>query len=271
MLNAYLDIQPQSRRCLVAGKPVVAGIHHHLPRYARITERGDGAPGRAGGARQRRRAGHHRHHRWPPQNWVWMGALRRWAGWPRRPDQSAADRDIPFVLAKQGAGRDDCSFHHDHCRHGGDPVFATGGIGSVPAAPRRPSRAFLRSAGVRSEPGSRGLRRCQVDPRHRLRPWSIWRPRGAVIGYQTEELPAFYTRESGFKVITASTPRRAIAEALRLKWELGRPRWRGHQPHPDRSLPCPRQTSTPPLPRHCVRGGRAGVRARVHSFLLAWV
>ena len=75
-----------------------------------------------------------------------------------------------------------------------------------------------------------------------------------VIGYQTEELPAFYTRESGFKVDYRLESPAAIAEALRLKWELGlaggAPWW------PTRSRPslqCPRPTSTPPLPRHCER------------------
>ena len=42
-----------------------------------------------------------------------------------------------------------------------------------------------------------------------------------VIGYGCEELPAFYTRESGFKVDYRLDSAEDIAKALRLKWELG--------------------------------------------------
>jgi pseudouridine-5'-phosphate glycosidase len=42
-----------------------------------------------------------------------------------------------------------------------------------------------------------------------------------VIGYQTEELPAFYTRESGFKVNYRMDSPLEIAKALKAKTELG--------------------------------------------------
>lgn len=42
-----------------------------------------------------------------------------------------------------------------------------------------------------------------------------------VIGYQTEELPAFYTRESGFKVNYRMDSPVEIAKALKAKTELG--------------------------------------------------
>lgn len=42
-----------------------------------------------------------------------------------------------------------------------------------------------------------------------------------VIGYETEEFPAFYTRKSGFSVdVTAQSPK-DVAEILKTKWELG--------------------------------------------------
>lgn len=42
-----------------------------------------------------------------------------------------------------------------------------------------------------------------------------------VVGYKTEELPAFYTTKSGFKVdYKANTPL-DIAQALKAKWDLG--------------------------------------------------
>ena len=42
-----------------------------------------------------------------------------------------------------------------------------------------------------------------------------------VIGYQTEELPAFYTRESGFKVNYKMDTPLEIAKALKSKSDLG--------------------------------------------------
>ena len=42
-----------------------------------------------------------------------------------------------------------------------------------------------------------------------------------VIGYQTEELPAFYTRRSGFKVDYRMDTPAEIAGAFRAKMELG--------------------------------------------------
>ena len=42
-----------------------------------------------------------------------------------------------------------------------------------------------------------------------------------VIGYQTEELPAFYTRKSGFKVDYRLDTPKQLAEAFHVKRELG--------------------------------------------------
>jgi pseudouridine-5'-phosphate glycosidase len=42
-----------------------------------------------------------------------------------------------------------------------------------------------------------------------------------VIGYMTDEFPAFYTRESGFKVNFKLDSAKDIAEMIKTKWELG--------------------------------------------------
>ncbi len=42
-----------------------------------------------------------------------------------------------------------------------------------------------------------------------------------VVGYGTEDFPAFYTRKSGFKVDYRVDTPREIAEALKVKWDLG--------------------------------------------------
>jgi pseudouridine-5'-phosphate glycosidase len=43
------------------------------------------------------------------------------------------------------------------------------------------------------------------------------------VGYQTEALPAFFTRESGFKVDYRLDSAQAIAQAMRAQWALGLP------------------------------------------------
>ena len=42
-----------------------------------------------------------------------------------------------------------------------------------------------------------------------------------VIGYRTDEFPAFYTRESGYKVNYNLDSAREIAQMIKTKWELG--------------------------------------------------
>lgn len=42
-----------------------------------------------------------------------------------------------------------------------------------------------------------------------------------VIGYRTEEFPAFYTRDSGFKVNFKMDSQEDIARMIKTKWELG--------------------------------------------------
>ena len=42
-----------------------------------------------------------------------------------------------------------------------------------------------------------------------------------VLGYQTEEIPAFYTRKSGFKLDKRMDTPEEIAETAKVKWDLG--------------------------------------------------
>ncbi len=42
-----------------------------------------------------------------------------------------------------------------------------------------------------------------------------------VLGYQTEEMPAFYTRKSGFKLDKRMDTPEEIAETAKVKWDLG--------------------------------------------------
>ncbi|MPN42014.1 Pseudouridine-5'-phosphate glycosidase [bioreactor metagenome] len=42
-----------------------------------------------------------------------------------------------------------------------------------------------------------------------------------VVGFNTDELPAFYTRKSGFKVDYRVDTEANLAKALKAKWDLG--------------------------------------------------
>ncbi|MBY0451771.1 MAG: pseudouridine-5'-phosphate glycosidase, partial [Bdellovibrionaceae bacterium] len=42
-----------------------------------------------------------------------------------------------------------------------------------------------------------------------------------VLGYQTEDLPAFYTRQSGYKTDVKMDSPEQVAAVLRAKWNLG--------------------------------------------------
>ncbi len=42
-----------------------------------------------------------------------------------------------------------------------------------------------------------------------------------VIGYKTEEMPAFYTRKSNFRVDYRVDTPEEIADALKAKWDIG--------------------------------------------------
>ncbi len=253
MLNAYLDIQPEVAAALAAGKPVVALestiISHGMPypqnvetarRVEQVVRDNGAVPATIAIIDGRLKVG------------LDAGALEA-LGRAGHAATKCSRRDIPFVLANKGLGATTVASTMIVAAMAGIRVFATGGIGGVH---RGAQETFDISADLQEFAqtpvavvcaGAKSILDIGLTLEY-LETQGV-----PVIGYQTEELPAFYTRESGFKVDYRLESPAAIAEALRLKWELGlagAPWW------PTRSrpsLPCPRPTSTPPLPRHCER------------------
>ena len=130
-------------------------------------------------------------------------------------------RDIPFVLARKGMGATTVASTMIIAAMAGIRVFATGGIGGVH---RGAQETFDISADLQELAqtpvavvcaGAKSILDIGLTLEY-LETQGV-----PVIGYQTGELPAFYTRESGFKVDYRLDTPAAIAEALRLKWELG--------------------------------------------------
>ena len=130
-------------------------------------------------------------------------------------------RDIPFVIASQLGGATTVASTMIIAHLAGIRIFATGGIGGVH---RGAERSFDISADL-EELGRTDVAVVCAGVKSILDiPLTLeyLETKGVpVVGYQTEELPAFYTRKSGHGVdYTVETPE-ALAAALKAKWDLG--------------------------------------------------
>jgi pseudouridine-5'-phosphate glycosidase len=130
-------------------------------------------------------------------------------------------RDLPFIISKKLTGATTVASTMIIASFAGIRVFATGGIGGVH---RGAETTFDISADLQELANTNVAVICAgaksiLDIGLTL---EYLETNGVpVVGYQTDELPAFYTRKSGFKVdYKADTPK-DIALALKVKWELG--------------------------------------------------
>jgi pseudouridine-5'-phosphate glycosidase len=138
--------------------------------------------------------------------------------------QSAAKcsrRDIPFVLNAGSVGATTVAATMIIADMAGIPVFATGGIGGVH---RGAQNSMDVSADLQELAGTPVAVVC-AGPKAILdigMTLEYLETCGVpVIGYGCERLPAFYTRESVFKVDYRLDSAKAIAEVLNTKWSLG--------------------------------------------------
>ena len=133
----------------------------------------------------------------------------------------ASRRDIPVIISQKLNAATTVSATMICANLAGLKIFATGGIGGVH---RNAQNTFdisadltelaqtniaVVSAGVKSILDI-GLTLEYLE--------TLGVP---VIGYKTDEFPAFYTRESGFKVNYSLNSPKEIAEAINAKWDLG--------------------------------------------------
>ncbi|MFZ1321832.1 MAG: pseudouridine-5'-phosphate glycosidase [Ignavibacteria bacterium] len=133
----------------------------------------------------------------------------------------ASRRDIPFIISQKLNAATTVAATMIFAEMAGIKIFATGGIGGVH---RNAMNTFdisadltelantnvaVVSAGVKSILDI-GLTLEYLE--------TLGVP---VIGYKTEEFPAFYTRESGFKVNYKLNSSEEIASVVQIKWELG--------------------------------------------------
>jgi len=130
-------------------------------------------------------------------------------------------RDIPFIVAKGVDGATTVASTMILAALAGVKVFATGGIGGVH---RGAQETYDVSADLQELAQTNVAVVCAgaksiLDIGLTL---EYLETHGVpVVGYQTEELPAFYTRKSGFGVDYRIDSPVELAAALKAKWDLG--------------------------------------------------
>ncbi|GAL18771.1 pseudouridine 5'-phosphate glycosidase [Vibrio maritimus] len=220
MLEKYLDIQPEVAQALAENKPVVALestiISHGMP-YPRNVETAltVEATIRESGAI-------------PATIAIIKGRLKvgldkeqiEYLGKAGKAVTKVSRRDIPFMVAGQKDGATTVAATMILAEMAGIRVFATGGIGGVH---RGAQETFDISADLQELANTNVAVVCAgaksiLDlalTREYLETQGV-----PVIGYQTDSLPAFYTRESEHGIDYRLDTAEEIAIALKAKWEM---------------------------------------------------
>ena len=129
-------------------------------------------------------------------------------------------RDIPFIVARGGLGATTVAATMLIAAMAGIRIFATGGIGGVH---RGAQESFDISADLQELAQTPVAVICAgaksiLDLRLTL---EYLETQGvSVVGYQTDALPAFFTRDSAFKVDYRLDSATEIAAVLKAKWAM---------------------------------------------------
>lgn len=220
-MNAYLSISPEVQEALKAGKPVVALestiISHGMPYPQNVetalkveqTIRENGAvPATIAIIGGQLKAG------CTPKEIEYLGKKGQTV-------IKASRRDLPVLIARKADGATTVTTTMIIASMAGIRVFATGGIGGVH---RGAQQTFDISADLEELAQTPVLVVCAgaksiLDLGLTL---EYLETKGVpVIGYGTEELPAFYTRHSGFKVDYRIDTPEELAAAFKAKMDCG--------------------------------------------------
>ena len=220
-MNQYLDCSPEVANALAAGKPVVALestiISHGMPYPQNVetalkveqTIRENGAtPATIAIIKGRLKAG------LTPEEIEYLGKKGREVA-------KASRRDLPVLVARKQDGATTVTTTMIIAHMAGIKVFATGGIGGVHRGAETTMDISADLEELAQTPvmvicaGAKSI----LDLGLTL---EYLETKGVpVIGYQTEELPAFYTRKSGFKVDYRIDTPEELAAAFKAKLEMG--------------------------------------------------
>lgn len=220
MIEKYLEINPEVKEAIESGKPVVALestiISHGMP-YPRNVETAlnveqiirdnNAIPATIAILNGKLKVG------LTKEEIEYLGKAKNVIKTSRR--------DIPFIIAKKSDGATTVASTMIIAALAGIKVFATGGIGGVH---RGGTETFDISADLEELAHTNVAVICAgaksiLDIGLTL---EYLETHGVpVVGYQTEEMPAFYTRKSGFNVDYKVDSPEEIAIALKAKWDLG--------------------------------------------------
>ena len=220
-MNKYLDCSPEVSAALAAGKPVVALestiISHGMPYPQNVetalkveqTIRENGAtPATIAIIKGRLKAG------LTPEEIEYLGRKGREVA-------KASRRDLPVLVARGADGATTVTTTMIIAHMAGIKVFATGGIGGVHRGAETTMDISADLEELAMTPvmvicaGAKSI----LDLGLTL---EYLETKGVpVIGYGTEELPAFYTRKSGFKVDYRIDTPDELAAAFKAKLAMG--------------------------------------------------
>ena len=220
-MNKYLDLSPEVAEAVRAGKPVVALestiISHGMPYPQNVetalkvenTIRENGAvPATIAVIGGRLKAG------LTPEQIEYLGKKGRGVA-------KASRRDLPVLVAQGKDGATTVTTTMIIAAMAGIKVFATGGVGGVHRGAETTMDISADLEELAQTPvmvicaGAKSI----LDLGLTL---EYLETKGVpVIGYGTEELPAFYTRKSGFKVDYRLDTPEELAAAFRAKMEMG--------------------------------------------------
>ena len=130
-------------------------------------------------------------------------------------------RDLPLVLSKKQDGGTTVAATMICARLAGIAVFVTGGIGGVHRGSEKSmdiSADLMELAITNVAVVCAGIKSILDIPRT----LEYLETKGVpVIGYRTDEFPAFYTSSSGSSVQSRIDTVEEIAHCMKIKWELG--------------------------------------------------
>jgi len=128
-------------------------------------------------------------------------------------------RDFATVITKEASGGTTVAGTMLACKHAGIKVFATGGIGGVHRESQFDISADLQALGTNPMivvcAGAKAILNLPATLEY-LETMGV-----PVVGYNTDEFPAFYSRESGLEVsVNLDTPQN-IVDFAKAHWDAG--------------------------------------------------
>lgn len=219
--NKYLDVAPEVQQALAEGKPVVALestiISHGMPypqnvetalEVERIIRENGAVPATTAIIKGRLKVGISK------EEIDYLGKKGLAV-------TKTSRRDIPVLVARGEDGASTVATTMILASLAGVKIFATGGIGGVHrgAETTMDISADLEELGMTDVMVVCAGAKSILDLGLTL---EYLETKGVpVLGYQTEELPAFYTRKSGFKVDYKMDSPKELADAFSAKLDLG--------------------------------------------------